>query len=63
MNRLQEMLKKSGIQQSAFATVLGVALCTVSMYCNYTVQPPFGKLIKIAERLNGDVSDLIELKK
>ncbi|NDA62129.1 MAG: XRE family transcriptional regulator [Chitinophagia bacterium] len=61
MNRLQEMLKTTGIKQSTVASVLGVAKSTVSMYCSNTVQPPIGKLIKIAELLNCEVTDLLVL--
>jgi putative transcriptional regulator len=61
MNRLQEMLKTTGIKQSAVASALGVAKSTVSMYCSNTMQPPIGKLIKIAELLNCEVSDLLVL--
>lgn len=59
MNRIKEMISITGMKQQQVANELGVARSTVSMYCSNTMQPPVKKLIKLAEVLNCDVSDLL----
>ena len=66
INRIKAVLAEQNRTSKWLAEQLGRDQATISKWCTNTYQPSLEMLVKIAEHLNVDVSDLIvktEIKK
>lgn len=63
MNRIQQVLDQKGVKQSQLAQMMGMAKSSVSMWCSNSMQPPIAKLMRVAEILECDITDLLKPKK
>lgn len=61
MNRIKEVLEEKGIKQIWLAEKLGKSFCIVNSYVCNRRQPSLEVLFQIAEVLQMDVKDLINL--
>ena len=59
LNRIKVILVEKQKTGKWLAEQLGKSTCTVSKWCNNSIQPDLATLNKIAELLNVDVRDLI----
>lgn len=63
LNRLKVVLVEQGKTGKWLAEQLGKSNCTVSKWCQNTVQPDLATLGKIAQLLDVDVKELINSTK
>ena len=59
LNRLKVVLVEKGKTGRWLANELGKSNCTVSKWCQNTIQPDLKTLNEIANRLKVDVKDLL----
>ena len=59
LNRIKVIFVEKQKTGKWLAEQLGKSTCTVSKWCNNSIQPDLATLNKIAELLNVDVRDLI----
>jgi transcriptional regulator with XRE-family HTH domain len=62
INRIKVVLVEKNLSSKWLAEQLGKNESTISRWCTNDVQPPLTTLVKIAEVLNVDVTDLLNNK-
>jgi len=61
MNNIGEVLKLRGLKQKWLAEQLGLTPVMISLYVSNKRQPKLQTLIRIAQLLDVEINDLIEL--
>ena len=59
LNRLKAVLAEQDKTSKWLAEQVGKSACTVSKWCNNSVQPDLNTLVKIDKLLDVDVKDLL----
>lgn len=59
LNRIKVVLVERGQTGKWLAEQLGKSTCTVSKWCQNSIQPDVGTLAEIANLLNVDIRDLL----
>jgi len=58
-NKIREVMKEAGFNQTTFAELLGISPTEVNRWCNNITQPRYVRLWEIAKKLNCEPRDLL----